>query len=755
MNFYCLKFKLVLSSVSCVIGFCKFFISLVYKINLFINVKITCCKLLFILIISVPNVRMYSQSVIAGEIVDRNNMPVPVVQIDFNDGLEKILSDENGKFLFSYSDTLKKRKVRFQAFGYKIKTMQINKGQGKLKVVLVDSLYNLKTVTVTAPKYGRFSDYSAQTIQMSTFDIVTNPSAMADMIGNMRVLPGVQTNDNDGRLIIQGGSPDESQIYINDLIVMNPYTLSSKNSGTRSRFSSDLFEGVALQSGGFNAEFGQALSGIVNLNTKEKEYMEAKTDIAVSSVFTGVTHIEQKPSYAYRASLQYSNLEPYDKLFPSGYNWNKYYRQVEGDFFFTKTFSPKTKMTAQMNFSTSGGDYSYSNVDSIQFDNNMKETYFYAQVNLYHKINTKFTLSLGSNLVTDQFSGTEIQYKNDKIDNLNVWNHNKANIQYAFGKWTNRMGIEYIYNPFKETYTLGPEYKTNINNDLMSLYNDTKLFLTNNLTLSLGLRGEYSGYLKQFNLAPRVYAGYRLNRKNIVSASIGEYFQLPSMNYLKLTNTIDFTSVTKGTLSYGYVEKSSKFQLDAYYKKYKNAVTYSGGSFYPVDIRNAGKGNGWGANVFWKSNFKILEYWLTYSYDHTKKQYAYFPGKVAPSYVSPHSFNITLKYWAASLKSLLGVGYHVSSGVPYYGDSSPYEKLGTTPFHNRLDVSWSFLPKSWIIIHFGCQNVLGYKNIYGYEYSGIHPDLRKEIANPDKRFLFLGVFITFSHNKKLNQLKNL
>jgi hypothetical protein len=84
-------------------------------------------------------------------------------------------------------------------------------------------------------------------------------------------IKNVQANDNDGRLIIQGGGTDESQIYINDLIVANPYTLASKNNGVRSRFNSDLFEGIVLQSGGFNAEFGQALSGIVNLNTKEKE----------------------------------------------------------------------------------------------------------------------------------------------------------------------------------------------------------------------------------------------------------------------------------------------------------------------------------------------------------------------------------------------------------------------------------------------------------------------------------------------------
>jgi hypothetical protein len=51
--------------------------------------------------------------------------------------------------------------------------------------------------------------------------------------------------------------------------------------------------------------------------------------------------------------------------------------------------------------------------------------------------------------------------------------------------------------------------------------------------------------------------------------------------------------------------------------------------------------------------------------------------------------------------------------------------------------------------------VLGRKNIYGYEYSQVHPDVRQEISNPQKRFFFVGIFITLSKDKKLNELKNL
>ncbi|MDR3219430.1 MAG: TonB-dependent receptor [Dysgonamonadaceae bacterium] len=696
---------------------------------------------------------LFAQTTLSGEIEDRAGKPVPGASVSLGAGFLRTVSNNDGEFSFVYPDTLTNRSLQFEAFGYKRKKVNTNRGQQHIKVMLIDSIFNLQNVVVSAPKYGRFSDYSAQTIKMSTFDVVTNPAAMADMSAAMRVLPGVQANDNDGRLIVQGGSPGESQYYINDLLVVDPYNLSSTGTGVRSRFTSDLFDGVVLQSGGYNAEFGQALSGIINLNTKERTEMTPKTDISVSSVYAGITHTDQKPSYAYRASLRYSNLEPYGKLFPDKLEWNDYFQSLQGDFFLTKEFNLKTKMTVQANFSREGLECAYYNVDTVRFTNRFNQDYFYAQANLYHAFDVRWSLSLASNVVANRFSGTEMQRLNDRVENLNSWNHNKLGLQYRQGRIVNRSGIEWINNSFEETYTFDREYKTQINSQWMSLYNDTKLFIGNKLTANIGLRGEYSFYLRRFNLAPRLYLGYALNTENIFSMSVGRYFQLPDMDYLKQTNTLDFASVNKATLSYSYVKQTDKFQLDTYRKKYDKVPVYSQGTMQPANIHSEGEGYAWGADVFWKSNFKTLSYWLTYSYNHTKKQYERFTERVTPDYVSPHVFNIVLKYWIAPLRSQLGTSYNISAGIPYYMESPPYDRLGKTPFRNRLDMSWSYLPSNQVIIHFGLQNVLGYTNIYGYRYSEKHPGLRKEITSNSNHFLFLGVFITLSNDKNLNQLK--
>jgi hypothetical protein len=707
------------------------------------------------------NAGLHAQTRLTGEVADKNGKAIAGVSVDFNNGLIQTQSDSDGQFALTYLDTLKSRSICFQSFGYRTKTMIVNRGQQTIRVILLDSVYSLGTTTVSASRNGRFSDYSAQTYQMSTFDVVTNPSAMADIIGNMRVLPGVQTSDNDGRLIIHGGNSDESQIYINDLIVANPYLSWGNNVGVRSRFTPDLFAGTVLQSGGFNAEFGQALSGVVNLNTKDREQMTAKTDISVIlPVSTGVTHIDKKSSYACRASVDYGNQFLFDKIINSIYTAKKPYQSVNSDIFLTKEFSTDTKLTAQFNGNYGEGVYTYKNVDGVELESNMKKTYIYGQVNFYHSFDNRLSLSAAANLIVDKFSGTQTDdnynNNNNAIVTRNIWNHNKITLQYRSGKIVNRTGVEFISNPYDETYSLGVDFPTlnsplSILNSLSAVYSDTKLFLTNNLTASAGLRSEYSIYLKKFNLAPRLYLAYRVNTENIFSLAAGDYYQLPSMDYLKISDNIGFTSVRKATASYSYVEKESKFQIDAYYKKYNHAIAYRQGQF----IDNSGYGRGWGVDAFWKSDFKTLEYWLTYSYNNTKKKYDDFSEAVVPSYVSPHSFNATLKYWIAPLKSLAGLSYNISSGTAYYSDEFPRTALGTTPFRSRLDMSWSYLPKQWIVIHFGCQNVLGKKNIYGYEYSKIATGVRKEITAAYSRFFVVGVFITFSRSKTLNQLKSL
>jgi hypothetical protein len=105
------------------------------------------------------------------------------------------------------------------------------------------------------------------------------------------------------------------------------------------------------------------------------------------------------------------------------------------------------------------------------------------------------------------------------------------------------------------------------------------------------------------------------------------------------------------------------------------------------------------------------------------------------------------------------MSFSVNDGYTYTNPNLPGEQNAKTKSFQDMSLSWSYLPKPNLIIHFACNNVLGRDNIFGYQYaperndSGLVPGM--PITQGAPRFLFLGIFLTLSTDKSANQLNNL
>mgnify|MGYP001406925855 CR=1 FL=1 len=99
-------------------------------------------------------------------------------------------------------------------------------------------LYNdsvdLKEVVVkgkrTPVANSRWSD-------MRPVELVTVGGANGDLYQALQTLPGTQVQGESGRLLVRGGSSDETQTYIDGMHVLNPYTATGINSPARGRYS--------------------------------------------------------------------------------------------------------------------------------------------------------------------------------------------------------------------------------------------------------------------------------------------------------------------------------------------------------------------------------------------------------------------------------------------------------------------------------------------------------------------------------------
>ena len=178
-------------------------------------------------------------------------------------------------------------------------------------------------------------------------------------------------------------------------------------------------------------------------------------------------------------------------------------------------------------------------------------------------------------------------------------------------------------------------------------------------------------------------------------------------------------------------------------------------------IDNSGNGHAKWIELFWRDNrsVKNLDYWFSYSYLDTERDYLDFPYTAVPTFASAHNFSVVYKYFFTKLKTQFGATYSFTSGRPYNDPNEETFNGGKTKNYQDLSVNLAYLPKPNLIIYFSATNLTGRDNIFGYEYStqlnedGFYNS--RAIKQPAKNFLFLGVFLTLSKEKSVNQLPTL
>ena len=213
--------------------------------------------------------------------------------------------------------------------------------------------------------------------------------------------------------------------------------------------------------------------------------------------------------------------------------------------------------------------------------------------------------------------------------------------------------------------------------------------------------------------------------------------------------------------NYQATKRGQIFRVEAYYKDYKDLVKYNNILVNTSNFNNNGSGFAKGFDVFWRQNGKIknTDYWLSYSYLDTKRNYKNYPTAARPNFASKHNLSLVAKHWVEEWKSQIGFSYNFASGRNYTNPNEVGFLNNQTKNYNSLSVNWAYLIDAQKILYLSVNNVLATQNVFGYNYKNTAEpngnfDRQAIIPNAD-RFFFLGFFWTISDNKKTNQLDNL
>lgn len=723
---------------------------------------------LFILYLSLTTAQTFAQNIITGKVLDEKGNALAGANISLKNTYDGATADGNG--VFKFTSSAKGVQILICTFiGYDAYSQSINIDNSLIEVVfkMKEATNELNTVTVTAGTFEA-SDEKKTTL-IKPIDVVTTAGGGADITQTMTLLtPGSQRNGESTGMFVRGGSAQESKILIDGLTVQNAYNSPSPDVASRSRFAPFQFKGSAFSTGGYSAQYGQALSAVLLMNTTDLAIESGYTVNAnLAQITTGYTHLADKHSIT--GNVAYNNLTPLFKVYPQNIDWIKIPEQmnISGSYRLKPSAGENLKIDAI--YAKSASEMLFKNSEQ-----NLTPTNFEIR-NTNILINSSYQKALDKEALWVLKSGVSYSYNQDKIG-VNSDKFEKTeersqvravliksfaqNSTLLFG--TEGHNAAYGLAIDKTATDNTAKYNYSLTDTYGALFSESEIYLTRKLAGRIGVRGEYSSLVSGYNLAPRFSLAYKTGLYSQVSIAGGNFYQTPDYQYFYY-NKLQFEKASHGVLNYQVIKDNRTFRVEGYYKKYSNLVReYSTKEGYfdanPQRVANGktdntGFGYAQGIDVFFRDNksFKNGQLWVNYSYCDAKRLASNYIAEVQPIFVSNHNLNVIYKQYIAKPMMTVSATYSYTSGRPYYNPNNPAFLADRTPAVHNTSLWVNYLTNikgNFMVVYFSVDNILGTKNVYNYRYSA-DGKTRTEVTPAAYRMIMLGTYITISKKKVL------
>jgi hypothetical protein len=749
-------------------------------------------SLLILSLIALSALQLSAQNRVTGFVQNLRNKPVAGVSVSIKDTYDGATTDSSGKFILTTSEAGEKV-LEYSAVGFKSyeEKVIISDKPLNLTVTLKESITELTAVVITAGSFAA-GDQKKGTM-LTALDIVTTAGANGEATGAIKTLPGAQQVGEAEGLFIRGGTATESKIMIDGTVVNNFFYSSRPGIASRGRFNPFLFKGTVFSSGGYSALYGQALSSALILESKDlPEKTEASIAISIIGGGGGIQKLAKDKRSSWGITYNYTNLSPAFELIPQKQDYFITPVYHNGDVNLrVKTRNGMIKYYGYANWSKAG--FSEPDIDTMQLNSAFK----LKNLNVYNNVNWKERLGKGWKLsLAFSYSNNRDNINNELQDNSGKKITISEPVAYALKNFDLisksvftqarfvmekklgglnylRFGADQFYNKDRSEYTLftGEQFSEQVKESLSAGFAEADIYLTNNIAAKLGARTEYSRVLNAWNVAPRISLAYKLSPKSQMSFAYGIFYQTPENKYLPgVQNNITYTQAAHYILQYQKITNNKSFRAELFYKSYEDLIKTSiNGNGRQVAGSNNGYGYAKGIELFWrdKSSIKDLDYWVSYSYLDTKRDFLNYPAAIQPAFAAEHTVALVMKKFVLPWKTGFNASYTYATGRPYYdlrynGTTDKFEikDQGKTVPYNNLSFSLNYLPKlgndkarSFIVYVLSVSNVLGQKQVFTYNYATI-TNRKVEVGPPSKRFVYVGCFISFGVDRTQDAINN-
>lgn len=144
----------------------------------------------------------------------------------------------------------------------------------------------LAIAPIVADGGNRLDDTRSQ-VALRRIDVLTTPGGSADVMQSFQTMPGATRGGDGSDLYVRGGDPSETPVFIDGARLVYPGRYENLNGAVFGILDSQVLKSAYFSSGGFSARYGDALSGVLDLETAGRP-IERRLNVMGNTVQLGM-----------------------------------------------------------------------------------------------------------------------------------------------------------------------------------------------------------------------------------------------------------------------------------------------------------------------------------------------------------------------------------------------------------------------------------------------------------------------------------
>ena len=631
------------------------------------------------------------RSSLQGQLIDEQELPITGTVTLKNQWYERTVG-AIGAFTFSNVPP-GSYELELVAAGFRPKRQSVEvtgEDQDLGKITLESATLKVSEVVVAPSTFSMLTRPMGSTTYLDRETLKNTPHFNEDPYRALENVPGTTSNDIGASFAVRGGQYREIQVSLDGMELVNPFHLKDFT-GVFSIFDPEMMGGLSLQTGGYAARYGNAMSGILEMSSVEPQGKSSSVGISLGnlSLRTEGRFADGQGSYLFSARRGYLDI-----LLGFTDDSEEDGQQEESDISYLDSFGKvryvfNSTHALGIQYLYSGDDFMEKEQEEGEIEENdstYDDLYLWVNwdANWTDRLTTRTTLysaglkqnrrALSDELYEDYdfFDNRDLDYAGIKQD----WSWEISDNQFLRAGFDVRdVSATYDYRGlFSNAVPIGGPDSAAVDLQLepegeeYAVYVTDRFRLGRRWTFELGLRYDRQTLVRDDQISPRLNVAYEFDNGSVLRFAQGVYHQAERAYELQVADGVSRFSEAERSdhwlVGYeGSFGNNIKLRAEAYYKdldnprtRYENLtrslVLYPGGSADRIAI-NPEKGSVGGVEVSLMQNLGGKLSWF-FNYAWSRAEDEVDGIKIRRQWDQEHAVNAALNYrygrrWSANL----------------------------------------------------------------------------------------------------------